>query len=82
MQGAAIATGNACVVKMSELTPNVAAVVTELLPKYLDQDLFRIVNGGILETTAILELQWDHSKLESYNRSSLLGISLTGNYLG
>ncbi|KAG9045868.1 hypothetical protein FS837_005536 [Tulasnella sp. UAMH 9824] len=58
--GAAIATGNACVVKMSELTPNVAAVVTELLPKYLDQDLFQIVNGGILETTAVLELQWDH----------------------
>ncbi|KAG8896481.1 hypothetical protein FRC00_005887, partial [Tulasnella sp. 408] len=58
--GAAIATGNACVVKMSELTPNVAAVVTELLPKYLDQDFFRVVNGGILETTAILELQWDH----------------------
>ncbi|KIO24519.1 hypothetical protein M407DRAFT_76884 [Tulasnella calospora MUT 4182] len=58
--GAAIVTGNACVVKMSELTPNIAAVVTELLPKYLDQDLFQIVNGGIPETTTALELQWDH----------------------
>ncbi|KAG8920444.1 hypothetical protein FRC01_000748 [Tulasnella sp. 417] len=45
---------------MSELTPNIAALVTELFPKYLDQDLFRIMNGGILETTAVLELQWDH----------------------
>ncbi|KIO24517.1 hypothetical protein M407DRAFT_26122 [Tulasnella calospora MUT 4182] len=58
--GAAIATGNACVIKMSELTPNVSAALTELLPKYLDQDLFRIVNGGIPETTAVLQLQWDH----------------------
>ncbi|KAG8947660.1 hypothetical protein FRC04_010594 [Tulasnella sp. 424] len=58
--GAAIASGNACVVKMSELTPNVSATLTELLPKYLDQDPFRIVNGNIPETTALLQLQWDH----------------------
>ncbi|KAG8920442.1 hypothetical protein FRC01_000746 [Tulasnella sp. 417] len=58
--GGAIVTGNACVVKMSELTPNVSATLTELLPRYLDQDLFRVVNGGISETTAVLQLQWDH----------------------
>ncbi|KAG8920443.1 hypothetical protein FRC01_000747 [Tulasnella sp. 417] len=58
--GGAIVTGNACVVKMSELTPNVSATLTELLPRYLDQDLFRVVNGGIPETTAVLQLQWDH----------------------
>ncbi|KAG9045869.1 hypothetical protein FS837_005537 [Tulasnella sp. UAMH 9824] len=59
-RGAAIVTGNACVVKMSELTPNVSAALTEIFPRYLDQDLFRVVNGGIPETTAVLQLQWDH----------------------
>ncbi|KAG8892014.1 hypothetical protein FRC00_012804, partial [Tulasnella sp. 408] len=58
--GAAIVTGNACVVKMSELTPNVSAALAEIFPRYLDQDLFRVVNGGIPETTAVLQLQWDH----------------------
>ncbi|KAG9036113.1 hypothetical protein FS837_001757 [Tulasnella sp. UAMH 9824] len=56
----AIASGNACVVKMSELVPHVSALVTELFPKYLDQDLFRVVNGAVPETTALLDLQWDH----------------------
>ncbi|KAG8948200.1 hypothetical protein FRC00_008748, partial [Tulasnella sp. 408] len=58
--GGAIASGNACVVKMSELVPHVSALVTELFPKYLDQDLFRVVNGAVPETTALLDLQWDH----------------------
>ncbi|KIO28884.1 hypothetical protein M407DRAFT_21961 [Tulasnella calospora MUT 4182] len=56
----AIAAGCACVLKMSELTPSVSGLVTELFPKYMDQDLFQIVNGGIPETSKILELQWDH----------------------
>ncbi|KAG8915786.1 hypothetical protein FRC01_003509, partial [Tulasnella sp. 417] len=55
-----IAAGNACVLKMSEQIPHVSALVTELFPKYLDQDLFRVVNGAIPETTALLDLQWDH----------------------
>ncbi|KAG8948195.1 hypothetical protein FRC00_008752, partial [Tulasnella sp. 408] len=58
--GGAIASGNACVVKMSELVPHVSALLTELFPKYLDKDLFRVVNGAVPETTALLDLQWDH----------------------
>ncbi|KAG8945083.1 hypothetical protein FRC04_001244 [Tulasnella sp. 424] len=58
--GGAIATGNACVLKMSELVPHISALVSELFPKYLDQDLFRVVNGAVRETTALLDLQWDH----------------------
>ncbi|KAG8981476.1 hypothetical protein FRB90_007225 [Tulasnella sp. 427] len=56
----AIAAGCACVVKMSESTPSVSGLVAELFPKYMDQDLFQIVNGGIPETSKLLELQWDH----------------------
>ena len=33
-----------------------AALYTELFPKYLDPDLYRVVNGGIPETTKVLTL--------------------------
>ncbi|KDQ07571.1 hypothetical protein BOTBODRAFT_38656, partial [Botryobasidium botryosum FD-172 SS1] len=56
----AIAAGCAVVLKPSEQSSAVAALYAELFPRYLDPDLFRIVNGGIPETTKLLELQWDH----------------------
>ncbi|KAI5120924.1 hypothetical protein M0805_002904 [Coniferiporia weirii] len=56
----AIAAGNAVVVKPSEASGSLASLLAELLPKYLDRSLYRIVNGGIPETTKLLELKWDH----------------------
>ncbi|KAG8992632.1 hypothetical protein FRB94_011418 [Tulasnella sp. JGI-2019a] len=56
----AIAAGCPCVVKMSELTPTISGLITELWPKYMDTQFTQIVNGGIPETTALLDLQWDH----------------------
>jgi len=56
----AIAAGNAVVVKPSEQTPAVSALIAELVPKYLDPQLIRVVNGAIPESTKLLELQWDH----------------------
>ncbi|KAH9996726.1 NAD-aldehyde dehydrogenase [Russula compacta] len=56
----AIAAGNACALKPSELTPAFSALLAELFPKYLDSELYTVVNGAIPETTKILELQWDH----------------------
>jgi aldehyde dehydrogenase (NAD+)/aldehyde dehydrogenase (NAD(P)+) len=35
--------------------------MAELVHKYLDNDLVRVVNGGVPETTKLLELKWDHS---------------------
>lgn len=56
----AIAAGNAVLLKPSELTPATSSLFAELVPKYLDSDLVRVVNGAVAETTKILELQWDH----------------------
>ncbi|OSC99243.1 NAD-aldehyde dehydrogenase [Trametes coccinea BRFM310] len=56
----AIAGGNAVVLKPSEKCPACAELITELVPKYLDRDMFQMVNGGVAETTRLLELQWDH----------------------
>ncbi|KDQ58413.1 hypothetical protein JAAARDRAFT_128720, partial [Jaapia argillacea MUCL 33604] len=56
----AIAAGNAAVIKPSELAPTISSLFAELFPKYLDPELFRVVNGAVPETTELLELQWDH----------------------
>ncbi|CUA76831.1 hypothetical protein RSOLAG22IIIB_02307 [Rhizoctonia solani] len=56
----AIASGCCAVIKPSELTPAYANLLAELLPQYLDSSCYRVVNGSIPETTALLELKWDH----------------------
>lgn len=56
----AIASGCCAVIKPSELTPAYANLLAELLPQYLDSSCYRVVNGAVPETTALLELQWDH----------------------
>ncbi|KAG0257499.1 Aldehyde dehydrogenase [Actinomortierella ambigua] len=56
----AIAAGNTVLLKPSEVAPSTAAVLTRLLPKYLDQRAYRIVNGAVEETSLLLEQKWDH----------------------
>uniref|UniRef100_A0A0W0G7Y2 Aldehyde dehydrogenase n=1 Tax=Moniliophthora roreri TaxID=221103 RepID=A0A0W0G7Y2_MONRR len=56
----AIAAGNATVIKPSESTPATSALLAELVHQYLDTSLVRVVNGGIPETTKLLELPWGH----------------------
>ena len=57
---AAIAAGNAAVVKPSEVTPHVSSALAELLPRYLDPECFAVVEGGVPETQALLAERWDH----------------------
>lgn len=57
---AAIAAGNCVVLKPSELAPATSEVTARLVPKYLDADCIRVVEGAVAETTALLELPWDH----------------------
>ncbi|KAF9375185.1 aldehyde dehydrogenase 3, member A2 [Podila verticillata] len=56
----AIAAGNTVVLKPSEVAPNTAALLTKLLPSYLDQRAYRIINGAADETTLLLEHKFDH----------------------
>ncbi|XP_036691164.1 aldehyde dehydrogenase family 3 member A2 isoform X1 [Balaenoptera musculus] len=56
----AIAAGNAVIIKPSEISENTAKVLAKLLPQYLDQDLYAVVNGGIEETTELLKQRFDH----------------------
>ncbi|KAI8827130.1 aldehyde dehydrogenase 3 A2 [Fimicolochytrium jonesii] len=57
---AAIAGGNAVVLKPPEMVPNCAAVFTSLVHKYLDTRVIQVVNGAIPETTELLKERFDH----------------------
>ncbi|XP_045146758.1 aldehyde dehydrogenase family 3 member A2 isoform X1 [Echinops telfairi] len=56
----AIAAGNAVIIKPSELSENTAKALAKLLPQYLDQDLYAVINGGVKETTELLKQRFDH----------------------
>jgi aldehyde dehydrogenase (NAD+) len=64
----AIAAGCTCVLKPSEHNPTVAALLTELIAKYLDPDAYTVINGAAPETTRLLELKWDHIFFTGGNR--------------
>ncbi|XP_037348291.1 aldehyde dehydrogenase family 3 member A2 isoform X1 [Talpa occidentalis] len=56
----AIAAGNAVIIKPSELSENTANILAKLLPQYIDQDLYVVINGGVEETTQLLRQRFDH----------------------
>uniref|UniRef100_A0A3Q0RA07 Aldehyde dehydrogenase n=1 Tax=Amphilophus citrinellus TaxID=61819 RepID=A0A3Q0RA07_AMPCI len=66
----AIAAGNAAVIKPSEVSCHSAKVMEELLPQYLDKDLYPVVTGGVPETQELLKQRFDHV---FYTGSSTVG---------
>jgi len=56
----AIAAGNAVVMKPSEVSAATSALLGELVPKYMDPSAVAIVEGGIPETTDLLQQRFDH----------------------
>lgn len=55
----AIAAGNAVVVKPSELAPATSHVMGRLIPQYMDRQAVQVVEGGVAETTSLLERHFD-----------------------
>lgn len=56
----AIAAGNAVVMKPSEVSAATSALLTRLIPQYLDPAAIACVEGGVPETTALLAQHYDH----------------------
>jgi aldehyde dehydrogenase (NAD+) len=56
----AISAGNCVVIKPSEISAHTSALMAQLVPKYLDPEAVRIVEGAVPETQALLEQEWDH----------------------
>ncbi|GMH10389.1 hypothetical protein Nepgr_012230 [Nepenthes gracilis] len=55
----AIAAGNAVVLKPSELAPATSSLLSNLLPKYVDNAAIRVIEGGVSEASALLVQKWD-----------------------
>ncbi|XP_068766626.1 aldehyde dehydrogenase family 3 member A2 [Struthio camelus] len=66
----AIAAGNAVVVKPSEISEHTARLLADLLPQYIDPELYPVVTGGVAETTELLTQRFDHIL---YTGSSAVG---------
>ena len=56
----AIAAGNCIVLKPSELAPATTAVMVKLIDRTFSQEYCALIEGGISETTALLEEHFDH----------------------
>ena len=57
---AAIAAGNCVIIKPSELAPATSALIAKCVAEYLDTTAVRVVEGGVEETTELLEQPFDH----------------------
>ncbi|XP_057795731.1 aldehyde dehydrogenase family 3 member H1 isoform X3 [Salvia miltiorrhiza] len=55
----AISAGNAVVLKPSEVAPATSSVISKLLGQYMDVSAVKVIEGGIHETSALLEQKWD-----------------------
>jgi aldehyde dehydrogenase (NAD+) len=56
----ALAAGNAVVLSPSEHAPATSRALAQLVPAYLDPSAVRVAEGGIPETTELLDQRWDH----------------------
>jgi acyl-CoA reductase-like NAD-dependent aldehyde dehydrogenase len=56
----ALCAGCTVVLKPSEISPHSAQLLADLWPKYMDPRMSRIINGGIEETTQLLDMRWEH----------------------
>ena len=56
----ALAAGNAALLKPSELAPATSSALADLIPRYLDAEAVAVVEGGVPESTTLLEQRFDH----------------------
>ena len=57
---AAIAAGNCAVLKPSELAPHTSKLFAELIPQFLDPRAVQVVEGGVDESSVLLQEHFDH----------------------
>ncbi|XP_014212499.1 aldehyde dehydrogenase, dimeric NADP-preferring isoform X2 [Copidosoma floridanum] len=56
----AIAAGNCVILKPSEVSVATAKLISELVPKYLDNECYKVVCGGVNETSELLKQKFDY----------------------
>jgi len=58
--GMAVAAGNCCLLKPSEVASASEEALARLIPKYLDTEAVQVMTGGPDVSTALISLRWDH----------------------
>ena len=56
---AAIAAGNTCIIKPSEVAANTMVAMAKIINENFDPELLHVAQGGVEETTEILQLKFD-----------------------
>lgn len=56
----AIAAGNTCVIKPSELAPATSAILAKIINPNFDPGHFHVIEGAVEETTELLKHKWDY----------------------
>jgi aldehyde dehydrogenase (NAD+) len=57
---AALAAGNTAILKPSEFTPSVSAIIKQIISATFDEQEIAVVEGGVDITTELLKLPFDH----------------------
>lgn len=55
----AISAGDCAIVKPSEVSPETSHLLAQLLPRYLDNSCYEVIEGGVDETTFLLSEKFD-----------------------
>jgi aldehyde dehydrogenase (NAD+) len=66
----AIAGGNCVLLKPSEVAVNASAFWAKYIPKYMDNECIKVIEGGVTETTEILKQKFD---VILYTGNSMVG---------
>lgn len=56
---AAIASGNTCIIKPSELSPNTSSVIAQLINQNFDPSYLHVIEGGVEITEKLLQQRFD-----------------------
>jgi aldehyde dehydrogenase (NAD+) len=56
---AAIAGGNAAIIKPSEIAVHTGELIAKLIPRYLDPSLVAVIQGGVEQTNLLLDKKFD-----------------------
>jgi aldehyde dehydrogenase (NAD+) len=78
---AALAAGNTAVVKPSEISRHTSAALARILPRYLDPEAVAVVEGGVAETTELLEQRFDHILYTGNERVARIVMAAAARYL-
>lgn len=77
----ALAAGNCVVLKPSEIAPATSRLIAEHLPRYVDPECVKVVEGGVPETTRLLEQRFDHIFYTGNGRVARIIMSAAANHL-